>query len=230
MSAEQVKALARDVPPESASSCELRSRYTEDRLAAARGRLDQYVVLGAGADSYALRMGSKLGDLTVFEVDDPTFLAWKRQRIRELGLKEPEQLRFTPCDFETTSVADALAAAGFDAARPCFISWLGVTQYLTPEATAQTLRWAGQCAPGSEIVLTFQDENARSAAVGKKMAEGGVTSLTHFLPEDMLALLRSSGFTQIDYLPPEIANERYFRDRADGLRAPMVQHLVSATI
>ena len=78
----------------------LRSRFTEDHLAASRERLRQYVVLGAGLDSFALRMGDALGGLTVYEVDDPPFQEWKSQRIRELGLQPPAQLRFVPCDFE----------------------------------------------------------------------------------------------------------------------------------
>ncbi|MFI4982782.1 MAG: class I SAM-dependent methyltransferase, partial [Nevskiales bacterium] len=135
----EVLALGARVPPASSSTCVVRSRYTEDRLEAARARLAQYVVLGAGLDSYALRMGARLGSLTVFELDDPPFQQWKRQRVAKLGLTAPAQLRFVPCDFETTSIAEALAAAAFDANAPCFVSWLGVTQYLTREAIEATL-------------------------------------------------------------------------------------------
>ena len=148
----------------------MRSRFTEDHLAAARDRLSQYVVLGAGLDSFALRMGDALGDLTVFEVDDPPFQEWKSQRIQELGLEPPPQLRFVPCDFETTSIAEALAAAGFAADEPCFISWLGVTQYLTREAITETLRWAGERPAGSELVLTYLESNARAAELRTSMA------------------------------------------------------------
>ena len=89
MAEAEVVALGRRVPAASASTCILRSRFTEDRLAAARERLGQYVVLGAGLDSYALRMGDGLGTLAVFEVDDPPFQVWKLQRIQELGLTPP---------------------------------------------------------------------------------------------------------------------------------------------
>lgn len=105
----------------------LRSRFAEDRLAAAGGHIGQYVILGAGLDSYALRMGERLGSMHVFEVDDPPFQAWKRQRIETEGLLLPDQLHFVPCDFERTSLSRALADAGFDGTEPCFISWLGVT-------------------------------------------------------------------------------------------------------
>jgi methyltransferase (TIGR00027 family) len=230
MTAQEVIAIAARVPDKSASSCILRSRYTEDRLAAARNRLNQYVVLGAGLDSYALRMGGALGDLTVFEVDDPTFLAWKRQRIAQLSLAMPAQLHFVPCDFETTSLAQALDASDFDPARPCFLSWLGVTQYLTPEATAATLRWAGQRPAGSEIVLTFLNADDYAEEMVASMLSNGIAALTHFTPDEMTALLRDAGFGQIEHLTPEVANERYFADRTDGLRAPGVQRLVSAIV
>jgi methyltransferase (TIGR00027 family) len=230
MTKEQVIAVAARVPSASAATCILRSRYTEERLASARDRLDQYVVLGAGVDSYALRMGDDLGDLAVFEVDDPTFLAWKRQRIAQLGLAAPAQLYFVPCDFETTSLADALADSDFDATRPCFVSWLGVTQYLTPEATAETLRWAGGRPAGSEIVLTFLDADARSSAMVESMAAKGISSLSHFAPDEITAMLRNAGFSRIEHLTAAAANERYFMDRTDGLRAPGVQRLVSAIV
>ena len=120
----EIEAFYAKVPPALASTCVLRSRFTEDRLAAARQRLNQYVVLGAGLDSYGLRMGDQLGSMIVFEVDDPPFQQWKQQRIETLGLKAPHQVRYVPCDFERMSLKDALADAGFAADEPCFISWL----------------------------------------------------------------------------------------------------------
>jgi len=225
-----VMALGERVPAASASTCVLRSRFTEDRLAEARKRLDQYVVLGAGLDSYALRMGEKLGSLTVFEVDDPPFQQWKRRRIAELGLTVPPQLRFVPCDFETTSIADALAASGFAADQPCFVSWLGVTQYLTREAVTETLRWAGERPAGSEVVLTFLESNAQAAQLRTSMAQTGVAVLSDFATDEMTAMLEEAGFSRIEHLSPEAAEQRYFRGRADGLKAPEIQRLVSATV
>jgi methyltransferase (TIGR00027 family) len=230
MAADEVLALMARVPAASASTCVLRSRFTEDRLAAARARLAQYVILGAGLDSYALRMGDDLGELTVFEVDHPPFQAWKRQRIKTLGLKTPAQLRFVPCDFETTALPRALAESGFSAAEPCFVSWLGVTQYLTREAIGETLSWAGARAAGSEIVLTFLESNAQAESLKASMAQTGVAVLSHFTPQEMTALLQAAGFTQIDHLTPAEADARYFRDRPDGLRAPEIQRLVAATV
>jgi methyltransferase (TIGR00027 family) len=226
----EVVALGRGVAAGSASTCILRSRVTEDHLAAARERLHQYVVLGAGLDSYALRTGGDgLGTLTVFEVDDPPFQEWKRQRIQELGLEPPPQLRFVPCDFESTSIAEALAASGFAAERPCFISWLGVTQYLTREAVISTLRWAGARPAGSELVLTYLESSA-AANLRTRMAQTGIVMLSDFTTEEMTTMVETAGFSRIEHLTPEEAEERYFRGRTDGLRAPEIQRLLSAMV
>lgn len=230
MSEAEVLALGARVPPASSSTCIVRSRYTEDRLEAARTRLGQYVVLGAGLDSYALRMGSGLGDLIVYEVDDPPFQQWKRERVAELGLDAPAQLRFVPCDFETTSIAEALTGAGFDTDAPCFVSWLGVTQYLTREAIEATLAWAGSRPQGSEVVLSFLESNAQAENLKASMAQTGVDVLSHFTPEEMARMLKSAGFTEIEYVGPEQAQELWFAGRTDGLKAPEIQRLMSGRV
>jgi methyltransferase (TIGR00027 family) len=226
----EVIALGRGVPAASASTCIVRSRFTEDRLAAARDRLNQYVVLGSGLDSYALRMGGDgLGTLTVFEVDDPPFQEWKRQRIQGLGLTPPPQLRFVPCDFENTSIAEALAASGFAAETACFISWLGVTQYLTREAVINTLRWAGERPAGSELVLTYLETKA-AVSLRNRMTQTDIVMLSDFTTHEMTAMVEAAGFSRIEHLGPEEAEERYFRGRTDGLRAPGIQRLLSAMV
>jgi methyltransferase (TIGR00027 family) len=231
MTEDEIVALAARVPPASASTCILRSRFTEERLAAASAeRLSQYVVLGAGLDSFALRMADRLGRLIVFEVDDPPFQAWKRRRIEAVGLALPPQLRFVPCDFEQASLEFALSESGFAENEPCFVSWLGVTQYLTPEAIRKTLRWSASRPAGSEIVLTFLESNAQAENLKASMAATGVAVLSHFTPDEMTAMLRESGFARIEHLTPEAANEKYFQHRSDGLRAPEIQRLVSAVV
>lgn len=225
----EVSAMIGGVPSASATSCILRSRYTEDRLAAARYRLDQYVLLGAGLDSYALRMGDALGSLHVYEVDDPPFLDWKRERIAELGLVAPPQLRYAPCDFETTSIEQALAKTDFDPAQPCFISWLGVTQYISLEATQATLAWAGSLPKGSEIVLTFLDDSERMIIPRGSLMDH-VGELAYYSWEAMADMLREAGFTTIEFISEDRANAMFFRNRTDGLVAPQIQRLMSATI
>ncbi len=230
MDEEEVVAFGERVSADSASTCVLRSRFTEDHLAAARDRLSQYVVLGAGLDSFALRMSDVLGGLTVFEVDDPPFQEWKLQRIEELGLELPPQLRFVPCDFESTSTAVALAAGGFAADEPCFISWLGVTQYLTREAVTETSLWAGERPAGSELVLTYLEANAKAAQLRTSMAHTGIAMVSDFTTPDMTAMVEAAGFSRIEHLSPEVAEERYFQGRTDGLRAPAIQRLLSAIV
>jgi methyltransferase (TIGR00027 family) len=224
-----IAAMIDGVPASSATTCILRSRFTEDRLAAARSRLNQYVVLGAGLDSFALRQGEALGDLVVFEVDDPPFLEWKRQKIAELGLVEPSQLRYVPCDFEVTTLPDALAASDFDPDSPCFISWLGVTQYITVDATKATLAWAAARPVGSEIVFTFVEGNKHAVSV-KESLMSKVGGLTYYTNDEMIALVREAGFSQIEEMTEERANALFFSGRSDGLIAPQSQRLLSAIV
>jgi methyltransferase (TIGR00027 family) len=230
MTEAEVVALGQGVAAASASTCILRSRFTEDHLAAARDRLSQYVVLGAGLDSYALRARDELDPLTVFEVDDPPFQEWKQQRMQELGLAPPPQLRFVPCDFENTSIANALAMSGFAAEKVCFISWLGVTQYLTREAVTDTLHWAGKRPAGSELVLTYLEANAQAASLRKRMAESGIAVLSDFATDEMMEMVQEAGFSRIENLSPHEAEERYFSGRTDGLKAPEIQRILSATV
>lgn len=230
MGAGEVVALAARVPSESASTCVLRSRFTEDRLAARIGSIGQYVILGAGLDSFALRMSDRIDDLAVFEVDDPSFLAWKRERIAGLGLSAPPQLRFVPCDFEKTPLPRALADAGFQADAPCFVSMLGVTQYLSSAAIRESLSWAGSRPQGSEIVLSFLERNAMSEAHTTSMASNGVDVLSRFSEAEMTSLLREAGFATVEHLDRQRAHDDYFAGRRDGLVVPGMQRLVAARV
>lgn len=228
MGDDEIAAFCAKVPPPLASTCVLRSRFTEDRLAAARQRLNQYVVLGAGLDSYGLRMADQLGSMIVFEVDDPPFQQWKQKRIETLGLKSPEQVRYVPCNFEEMSIDDALAAGGFAADEPCFISWLGVTQYLTRDAIMQTLKWAAARPKGSEIVLTIVDPAARQT---QNDSRRDIVEFTSYLTvEEMTEMLRSVGFSQIEPLSLEAAQEDYFNGRHDGLAVPPFQRSIAAIV
>jgi methyltransferase (TIGR00027 family) len=228
MTQDEAIAFVAKVPASSASTCVLRAAFTEDRLAAARSRLNQYVVLGAGLDSYALRMGDKLGSMIVYEVDDPPFQAWKRQRMEQLGLKSPKQVRYVPCDFETMSVDQALAAQGFAANEPCFISWLGVTQYLTRDAIRQTLRWAAQRPKGSEIVLTVVEPLADEERT--EATRAAVPFISYLTLDEITQMLKEVGFSRVDPLTPAMAQEKYFKGRTDGLEMPAFQRCVAAIV
>jgi methyltransferase (TIGR00027 family) len=228
LSQEEVEARWAAFPHHTTAGWVLRSRYAEDRLLAVRPRLNQYVVLGAGLDSYALRHATDLDDLIVFEVDDPAVQIWKQARFKMLGLEVPPKLRFAPCDFERNSIADALAAAGFVQEAPTFISWLGVTQYLSAASINETLQWAAGCAPGSEIVLTFVASGPEAEREKALLAGMNVDFSTFFTPDQMTDVLRQVGFRQIEHFTPEQANSVYFEGRSDGLQAPTLERLVSA--
>jgi methyltransferase (TIGR00027 family) len=230
LSWEEAVARLASFPHHTSAIWVLRSRYTEDRLTAARARLNQYVILGAGLDSYALRHAADLNELIVYEVDDPPMQVWKQARLKALGLEAPQQLRFAPCDFERSSIADALTDVGFAPEAPAFISWLAVTQFLSPAAISDTLRWAAGCAPGSEIVLTFVVPGPEAEAEKELLAARNVDFATFFTPDQMTTLLREAGFRRIEHCPPEQANDVYFRGRSDGLRASTLERLVSATV
>jgi methyltransferase (TIGR00027 family) len=203
-----------------------RARFAEDRLALARARgVNQYIVLGAGLDSFALRHADRLTDLVVYEVDDPPLQEWKRWRIEQLGLQPPAGLRFAPCDFETRDVRDALAASGFDAGSPAFVSWLGVTPYLTRQAIVETLRWVAELPGGSEIVLSYVVPSAEADAIKAALGAGGTRFDTFFSPEEIEALLTEVGLHG-EHFAPEDLDALYFRDRDDGLSAPSGERLV----
>jgi methyltransferase (TIGR00027 family) len=134
----------------------VRARFPEDiaEQAAASG-ISQYVILGAGLDSFAYRRGDLLGRLRVFEVDHPATQAWKRRRLTELGVQHPAGLVFAPVDFERQTLQDGLAQAAFGFGQPAVVSWVGVTMYLTLDAIHATLATLAGCQPGTRIVLTY---------------------------------------------------------------------------
>jgi methyltransferase (TIGR00027 family) len=218
--------VAREVLSSMYTTWICRGRFAEDRLALARERgVDQYIVLGAGLDSLALRHAESLGDLVVYEVDDPPMQKWKRWRMEQLDLRPPAGLRFVPCDFETQELRDALAAAGFDAHAPAFVSWLGVTQYLTRPAIAETLCWAAGLAEGSEILLAFLVPSPEVEAAKPLFAASGTPFETFFAPEEIEALLSEAGL-RAEQFTPDYLDALYFRDRGDGLHAPTGERLI----
>jgi len=215
-----------------------RSRFVED-LVAGRAALGvtQYVLLGAGLDTFVQRRPELAAGLTVFEVDRPAPQAWKRRRLAELGYGVPGGLRLVPDDFETDgSWWVKLAAAGFDPDRPAVVASLGVSMYLTREANQATLRQLSALAPGSAVVMTFQpplellDPAERT---GRRFAEDGARAsgtpfLSFFSPAEIVELARASGFAQVKHVSAADLNERYFSGRSDGLRTSNGEELLVA--
>ena len=204
-----------------------RSRYTEDNLAGAvAAGVAQYVILGAGLDTFAYR--NPFATLRVFEVDFPSNQAFKRQRLREAGIQEPESLTYIPLDFEHRTLREGLEGAGFDFARPAFFSWLGVIPYLTLAAFRATIDLVAAMPVGSGVAFDYsltEDElsperqRARRSLAARVAAAGEPFQL-YFRAEQMENELRSAGFGRMEHLGPLDLNERYFEGRTDGLALP----------
>jgi len=207
-----------------------RARFIEDLVLARAGhRVGQYVILGAGLDSFAQRRPSAAAGVRVFEVDRPGPQAWKRHRLIELGLGIPDWLRLVPVDFEAGEAWwDRLASAGFDPTRPAVVASTGVSMYLTPAAIAATLRQVAALAPGSTLAMTFllpfelADPELRPwlQLAEKGARAGGTPFISFFTPAQMLALARDAGFREVRHVSAEMLAERYFAGRTDGLRPP----------
>jgi methyltransferase (TIGR00027 family) len=216
-----------------------RARFIEELVAEhAANDIAQYVVLGAGLDTFAQRRPQIAARLRVFEVDQPGPQAWKRQRLMELGFGIPEWLRLVPVDFEMSgSWWWQLAAAGFDPGQPAVVASTGVTMYLTKDATAATLRQLAGLAPGSTLAMTFLlpsellDDADRSGlqASAKGASASGTPFISYYTPQDMLTLAREAGFKEAHHVSGASLAERYFADRTDGLRPSTGEDFVVAT-
>lgn len=199
----------------------LRSRYAEDCLAKAYLRgVRQYILLGAGLDTYAWRQPPGMNDLGIFEVDHPATQEEKKQLLTQAGLEMPGNLYFVPADFESTTIREALSLHPFDPSIPSFVSWLGVMVYLSMEAIDQVFDWLITLPPGSEMVLTFTRKRDTNP-LGDKAAEMGEPWQTFFTPSELQEKLLRRGFSAVDILDPREAWRTYYADRRDGLPAPL---------
>lgn len=215
-----------------------RARFIEDLVAeqAAQG-VTQYVVLGAGLDTFAQRRPEIAAGLRVFELDQPGHQAWKRQRLIELGYGIPGWLRLVPVDFQAgEDWWEQLPAAGFDPGQPAVIVSSGVTMYLSKDATAATLRQIAGLAPGSTLAMTFLlpagllDDADRPAlqTAGTGARASGTPFISFYTPPEMLASAREAGFQEARHVPGTLLGERYFAGRADGLRPSSGEDLLVA--
>jgi len=204
----------------------VRSRFAEDELARAVARgASQYVILGAGLDTFAYRNphGSAL---RVFEVDYPATQEWKRRKLAKAGIAAPPWVTYAPVDFERQTLSEGLRSAGFDPAQISFFPWLGVTMYLTAEAVMATFGFIASTPPGGGVAfdyvvpresLTFVGRLAL-AAISNRVAAAGEPFRTFFEPRALVERMKALGFRRVEDLGSEEINARYFRDRADGLR------------
>jgi len=217
----------------------LRARYAEDCLAeGVQNGVRQYVILGAGLDTFAYRQPSWARSLRIYEIDHPITQQWKRDRLKAADITVPRNVRFVPIDFERSLLADALGSTDFAFGVRTLCSWMGVTQYLTLDALNATLQFILSLAPESEIVFSFilpaeavsGVEATALAAAAQHAAGVGEPWLTRLDPDELTAKLRSMGFSGIIHLSPEEARKRYFNNRRDGLRERQGEQLMRGIV
>jgi methyltransferase (TIGR00027 family) len=211
----------------------IRARLTEERLLASGA--DQYVVLGAGLDSYAYR--EKTG-ISVYEVDQPASQADKRRRVEAAGLAPVTSLAYVAVDLSEGRLLAALTSHGFDVTRPAVVSWLGVSMYLTSSAFRRTLGELGRLAAGSQLVLDYllpadrRDEagNVYVDAIAAATAERGEPWLAYYAPSQIQDELAACGFTGIISVNQREALPAALWERTDALRPSRLSMIASATV
>ena len=203
-----------------------RSRFIEDlMIEESEKEISQYVILGAGLDSFAQRRSGIAAKIQIFEIDQPNTLAWKQKRLIELGFGVPKYLHFVPVNFETTSWWEQLLKAGFNNSKPAVVSCTGVSLYLTKDAITSTLNQISALAPGSKLAMTFylpinllDDEDKPIQEIAEKGAlEAGTPMISFFTPHEILALAQEAGFKESKTISTKDMEEYYFTNRKDDL-------------
>lgn len=214
-----------------------RSRFTEDCLAEATARgVRQYVLLGAGLDTFAYRAPRE--GLRVFEVDHPATQGWKRARLEEISVTAPQWVTYAPVDFEHETLRDGLARAGFDFAEPAMFAWLGVTPYLTHDAVTSTLSFIASLTKGSEVVFDYAEpadkhdaqQRAHFEAMAARVAQAGEPFRSFYEAGPLTRDLKALGFSLAEDWNADTLNARYFAHRADGLKLRGRGHLMRARV
>ncbi|MBI3770163.1 MAG: class I SAM-dependent methyltransferase [Deltaproteobacteria bacterium] len=216
----------------------LRTRYTEETLAAAVARgVRQYVILGAGMDSFALRQPAFAQGVDVIEVDHPASQTLKRERLRACGARVPPRLHFVPADLSREPLATALTRSPYRSVEPAFFSWLGVAVYLAREANLATLRGiAAGAAAGSELVFTYMDQRDMDAEsdsirdLRSRVAALGEPWVSGFDPTQLGDDLRQVGLSLVEDFNGEEIWRKYCTGDEDGLRSPAVFRIARARV
>jgi len=203
----------------------VRSRLAEEELALSYEHgVRQYVVLGAGLDTFAYRNAH--AGLRVFEVDHPDTQVWKRERLQHAGIAIPDSMRFAPVDFERDTLAHGLEAAGFRHDQPAFFSWLGVVPYLSHNAAFSTLRFIAGLPRSSGVVFDYaisrelmgEAERQSFDVLAERVARAGEPFRLFFAPEQLIADLRGLGFTSIEDMDSAAIRVRWFGESTEQTR------------
>ncbi|MEM9063664.1 MAG: class I SAM-dependent methyltransferase [Pseudomonadota bacterium] len=230
--------LGQFLSPSTRATMTVRSRIVEDAVAgnAAKGPL-QYVIFGAGLDTFAYRRPAALADVAVFEIDYASTQLWKRQKLAEIGCGIPENTTLIDVDFETESFEDKLLVAGFDRALPTVFSLLGVSQYISGKAFRDlAARTTALATKHCELILNFippvdtlpEASAAAVRSISEKSAEKGEPFVSHYTPEQIRTILLDAGFGQTDHFDPLRIRALYFDGRSDGLTVGNVLNMVRA--
>jgi methyltransferase (TIGR00027 family) len=217
-----------------------RARYAEEILARAVTQgVRQYILLGAGLDTYAFRNPALLAELRLFELDHPATQGYKRRRLEELGWELPSNLHFIPVDFTQAGLCDVLHASAYDQQAPAVFCWLGVTYYLDRDEVIGTVEDIARiAAPGSSIVFDYLDTVAyveqlaapRVRRMIDHVNELGEPMLSGFDPLSLGEELARTGFSLVENLSPWEIHQRYFMGRTDHYRACEHSHFAWAQI
>lgn len=203
-----------------------RSRFIEDLIIEENSNgINQYVILGAGLDTFAQRRPDIADKLQIFEIDQPDTQTWKQQRLRELGFGIPEGLHFVSVDFETSSWWEELLKSGFDSSKPTVVACTGVTLYLTKEAIRSTLKQIATLPSGSKLAMTFylpiallDEEDKPLQKIAEKGArEAGTPFVSFFAPNEILPLADEAGFKESKIIATIDLEQLYFSNRTDRL-------------
>lgn len=201
-----------------------RSRFIEDLIIAQNKHgITQYVILGAGLDTFAQRRTESFSQLRIFEIDQPGTQTWKRQRLLDLGFSIPKWLQFVSVDFEISSWWKELLKAGFDISKPAVVACTGVSLYLTKDAINATLHQISQLASGSKLAMTFylpmellDEEDKPMQEIAEKGARSaGTPFISFFSPDEILELAREAGFKEATTISTKDMD--YFNNRNDNL-------------
>ena len=217
-----------------------RSRFAEDLLQRAiTGGVGQYVIIGSGFDSFALRHPDLQSTLQVFELDHPDTQQAKRARLLALDIELPKNLEFVGIDFERETVADGLRQSSYQPDHPAFFSWLGTTGYLTIAATLSTLASIAEfAATGSEVVFDYLIPEAalsskEAQVIGRLKrftARRGEPLIGEFDPNELKEVLRTIGLELIENLSGAEQEKRYFANRTDGMRPTAASYFAHTRI
>ncbi|MBB6238611.1 methyltransferase (TIGR00027 family) [Pedobacter sp. AK013] len=203
-----------------------RSRFIEDLIVAqSQEGIDQYVILGAGLDTFAQRRTDVASKLQIYEIDQLDTLVWKQKRLADIGLAKPNNLHFVPVDFEVSSWWRELLKSGFDIRKPVVIACTGVTLYLSKAAILDTLSQLAKLAPGSTLAMAFylpvelldEEDKAMQEIAEKGARANGTPFVSFFSPEEIVDLAHTAQFKEAETISTKDMEQLYFINRADSL-------------